>query len=128
LRSALGGRTERLLILVLTNPGDVTVKNITISAAVGRSPQGGEPLHAPDVEPLAPRETRPYRVSVEVAAPAFGSYAVFGSVYSDAAPVSFAVTTTTSPWLLYGLLALLLGDLLWVVSLRARRRRPDVAR
>ncbi len=123
LRSGLGGATSRVLVLTLTNTGTDPLGGITLTAAVGRNAQGGEPLPIPNIEPLAPGETRPYSIPVEISAPAFGSYVVSGTVYGPGEPVSFHVTTKTTPWLLAILIVVLLVDVVAIAVLRIRRRR-----
>jgi hypothetical protein len=122
LKSSLGGPTQRVLVLTLTNRGSTPVSGITVTAAVARSAQGGEPLQPPDVEPLAPGETRPYTLRVTLSAPAYGSYVVFGSVYGPGPPVGFAVRTRTTPWTLIVLGIVLVADVVAITVLRFRRR------
>lgn len=122
LRSGMGGRTRRLLVLTLTNRTDVTIREITVTAALGRSTQGGETLQAPDIEPLLPRQTRDYTMELSLGPPAFGAYKAFGTVYSSGQPVTFVVVTRTTPGLLYLLVLVLVLDLAVLAALRLRRR------
>lgn len=123
LQSSLGGPTRRTLVLTLANRGPTPLSGVTVTAAVARDAQGGEPLQPPNVDTLAPGQSRRLRIPLRLAPPSYGSYVVFGSVYGGGAAVSFAARTTTMPWALILLLAVLLGDLLLLVVARARRRR-----
>ena len=118
LRSALGGRTRRTLVLTLTNTGTAPISSLTGTAALGRGTQGGEPLQLPTIDPLAPGETRPYTVQVNVAAPAAGTYVVYGTIYGPGAAVTFNTATTTRPVLLFLLLGVLVTDLIAIAVLR----------
>lgn len=122
LQSALGGRTKRTLLLTLTNHGDAALDGISGIAAVARSTQGGEPLQLPSLGPIAPGQTREYRVPVSISAPSFGSYVVYGSVYGAGTPVVFAAYTRTTPWALFVVIVVLVVDLGVIFTLRRRRR------
>jgi len=127
IRSAFGGRTERRLSLILTNTGGAALTGLTVSAAVSRGTQGGEPVSAPNIQTLQPGETRPYTIRVSLSTPAFGSYHVYGSVYGGSTPVSFDVTTTTTPWGLLVVAVLLVVDVGAIAAMRVRRRQQTSA-
>ena len=122
-RSSFGGPARRTLILELSNPTPAPLTDLSVSAAVGRDTQGGEPLQAPNVDVLAPGETRSYRIPVSLGAPSFGSYDVFGTIYGAGSPTTFATTTSTTPWGLFVLVVLLLVDVAAMAYLRLARRR-----
>jgi len=123
LQSSLGGRTRRTLLLAVKNTAQTSASGVTVTAAIARDPQGGEPLQPPNVGTLGPGEARRFEVRVELPVPAFGSYVVFGTVYGGGAPVNFSATTSTFPWALIVVVVLLVLDVGAVVALR-RRRRP----
>lgn len=120
-RSALGGPTRRILVLRVTNNSAVRLDGITMSAAVGRTEQGGDTLQASNIDALEPGESRSYSVPVSLDAPSYGAYKVFGTVYSPAGPATFSVTTRTTPGLLYVFTLALAVDLVALGALRARR-------
>jgi hypothetical protein len=105
--------------------GPTTLSGVTLSAAVARGTQGGDPLQPPNIEPLSPGQTRSYKVPVRLAPPSFGSYTVFGTVYGGGTPVTFAAETTTTPWALVLIALLLLADLVAVATIRLRRRGSE---
>jgi hypothetical protein len=123
LRSSFGGPTRRTLILELRSLTSAPLTDVSVSAAVGRDTQGGEPLQAPNVDVLAPGETRSYRIPVSLGAPSFGSYEVFGTIYGAGSPTTFATSTSTNPWGLFLLVVLLLVDVAAMAYLRLVRRR-----
>lgn len=125
LRSGLGGPTRRILVLRVTNNSPARLDGITVSAAVGRTAQGGDTLQAPNIDALEPGESRSYSVPVSLDAPSYGSYKVFGTVYSPAGPATFSVTTRTTPGLLYLLVVVLVADLVALGAMRARRRHQQ---
>jgi hypothetical protein len=122
-RSSFGGPARRTLLLELKNLTAAPLTGISVSAAVGRDTQGGEPLQAPNVDVLEPGETRSYRVPVSLSAPSFGSYDIFGTIYGAGSPTTFTTTTSTTPWGLFVLVVLLLVDVSAMAYLRLARRR-----
>jgi hypothetical protein len=121
-RSALGGETARTLVLTVTNVSASSIGDISVTAAVGRSSQSGEPLQPPVLEALGPGETKVLNLNATLSAPALGSYVVFGTVYAHGAAVSFSARTSNTPVLLYALIVLLVVDVLAIGIIRLRRR------
>jgi len=124
-RSALGGPTRRVLELTLSNAGTAPLSDVSVTAAVGRDSQSGDPLQPPNVDPLVPGQTRRLELPVRLSAPSFGRYVVFGTVYGGGAPVSFAASTRTMPWALVVIALLLVADVVAVATLRLRHRSRD---
>jgi hypothetical protein len=99
--------------------------DVSVTAAVGRDSQSGDPLQPPNVDPLPAGQTRRLDLPVRSSAPSFGRYVVFGTVYGGGAPVSFAASTRTMPWALVVIALLLVADVVAVATLRVRRRSRD---
>jgi hypothetical protein len=124
-RSALGGPTRRVLELTVTNTGSTPLTDVSITAAVGRDSQSGDPLQPPNLDPLPPGQTRRLDLPVRLSTPSFGRYVVFGTAYGGGVPVSFAASTRTMPWALVVIALLLVADVVAVATLRLRRRSRD---
>jgi hypothetical protein len=124
-RSALGGPTHMTLEVTLHNDGETPVSGLTMTAAVGRDGQSGEPLPPVAIETLGPGETRPYTVPVTLGPPAFGSYEVTGTVYSPTGVIPFSATTKTTPWLLILFGIVLAIDIVWLIARSRSRSRSQ---
>jgi len=127
LRSTFAGPTRRTLVLQLRNLGTAPLTGLSVSAAVGRDTQGGEPLQPPNVDLLQPGGTQTYRLLVSLGAPSYGSYEVFGTVYGAGPPVSFSTSTSTQPWGLLLIVVLFLVDVVAMAYVRLQRRRRERA-
>jgi hypothetical protein len=109
----------------MTNTGPTPLSDITVTAAVGRDSQSGDPLQPPNVDPLSAGQTRRLELPVRLSAPSFGRYVVFGTVYGTGASVSFTASTRTTPWALFLIVIILVVDVVAVTTVRARRRRQE---
>jgi hypothetical protein len=122
---AFGGPTQRVLLLTLRNRSGGPITGVRVVAAVGRDRANAEPIASVSVGKLAAGATATVRVPVELLAPAWGEYHVFGTVYGPARPVEFSAETTNEPWGLELLLPLLL--LVWARIARRRERSRTAA-
>lgn len=122
LRAALGGRTDMILVLEVRNAGRLPVNGLTMTAAVGRDGQGGEPLRVPELPELAPGETSTLEIPFSVSAPAWGSYVAAGTIYGSGRPTTFTASASVTPWLLVLCIVGLAGTTVLALGLRARRR------
>ena len=123
LRSAVGGRTPRRLQLTIFNTGSTPATRLDLSAAVGRDAQGGEPLRIPTIESLGGGQSTTVEIPFTLAAPAFGDYVVFGTVYGPGSPVGFTARTAKSPAVLLMVLAVLGLDAALVGVRRVQRHK-----
>jgi hypothetical protein len=125
---AFGGPAHKVLVLTMHNRSLGTISGLRVVGEVGHvHSQEGQPLGRP-VPDIAAGATRVVRVPFTITAPVFGTYAVHGSVYGLAAPLTFRLTTKSEPWALE--LALPLALLLIAQYLRHRdrvRRRREAA-
>ena len=127
LRSTFAGPTRRTLVLRLQDTGAAPLTGLSVTAAVGRTTQGGEPLQPPNVDVVQPGDSQTYRLNVSLGAPSYGSYDVFGTVYGAGPPVSFTASTSTQPWGLFIVVVLFLADVIAMGYVRLQRRRRERA-
>ncbi|WP_289009942.1 hypothetical protein [uncultured Thermomonospora sp.] len=123
-----GGTAHRTLRVTLRNEGTATLTDPPLSLTVGRGPEPTEPITAPALGTLAPGQERTYAIPFSVGAPAFGRYTVRGEITGLDEPISFTAHTSSYPWALPVLAALVLP----LTGLTARRgkhalRRPPAA-
>lgn len=106
----LGWPTRRTLVLRLRNDG-TSPAPVTLSVTAGRgtAPTGFVP--APRQPDLEPGEVRTVRVPVDVPLFALGRYTVAGEVTGAGGTTRFTASTGTYPWVLPGLLGLLVAAL-----------------
>jgi hypothetical protein len=124
---AFAGVARRTLLLTMENRGGETITGIRVNVVVGRSRNRGTPVASRRVAPLAAGEHRAIRIPVELDAPAWGDYVVYGTVSGASASRPFATTTTSDPWALELMLPLLLLAAAQFARRRARaRRRAEV--
>lgn len=121
-RTLLGGRMRHQVRITLRNTSSVALPKVSMELAVGRSPHDAQPVPVPAVEPLQPGETRVYDVVATLQAPTWGSYRWEAAVDGAGPRVAAQATSSSSPWLLYLLSALLLADVVAGAVLRVRRR------
>src|SRR5262249_10508771 len=95
-----GGNAHRAVVLTLTNVGATAMTGLRIVSDVGRAGQARTPIDPGTIASLAPGDRRTVMMPFEIAAPAFGTYDVTGSVYGLAAPVTFLSSTSNDPWAL----------------------------
>jgi hypothetical protein len=118
--AAFGGPAHKVLVLTMHNHSLGTISGLRVVGEFGHvHTDEGQPLAAV-VPPIAAGETRVVRVPFTIAAPAWGTYSVHGTVYGLAAPVTFGLTTENEPWALE--LALPLALLLAAQLIRHRDR------
>jgi hypothetical protein len=128
--SQLGAAGQRTLVLTLHNTGGAPLTNPGLSIAVGRGSSANTVVDTPDLGTLKPGEEQTYSIPVTLELPAFGKYTVEGEILGLDEVVTFSATTTTYPWGLGGLLALVIGLFVtWRIQRRKRRKRgaPEVA-
>jgi hypothetical protein len=123
MRAGLGGPAPLTLVLSIRNTGSSAVDDLTMTAAVGRDDQRGEPLRLPALEPLEAGQVQQYELPFTLSAPAFGRYTVFGTVYGPGDPVTFSTRVSNSTQLLFVALAALAAVVVVYAVLRLRRRR-----
>ena len=122
-RGLLGGRRDQQVSITLRNTSTATLSKVSLGLAVGRTAKGARPVAVPDVEPLAPGETRVYDVPATVGAPTWGRY-VWDVTVDGAGPrAGTLVRSSAVPWLLYILVCLLGVDLAVITSRTLRKRR-----
>lgn len=126
-RSALGGRTRYLVRVSVRNLTTETLSDVTLHGSASHrlgDEVVGLDLGAPG--PIEPGRSWEGVVEAELPAPAIGRYR-WEVTASGAGPTVRATEGATStPWLLVGLVVLLVGDgaaMLWRVVARRRRRR-----
>jgi hypothetical protein len=117
------GAAQRTLVVTLRNRGATALTGMRIVAFVGRDRSAGEPVASSAVSSLAPNATETVEFPVELSAPTWGRYVVFGKVYGLARPVSFASHTDTTPWGFQVLLPLALLVVARILRRRERGRR-----
>jgi hypothetical protein len=121
-RSVFGGAAERELTLTLQNVSKATLSGIRVVGGVGKHRNSAGPLPVVKVASLAPGASTRLRIPVELGAPAWGSYKVFGSVYGTSVPIDFSVQTRNDPWGLEVAAVLVLLLLAQVCRRRERER------
>jgi sortase A len=125
LASAFGGSSSRVLVLEITNHTDQPVAGLRVAAGVGRADSSSEPIASRPIGPVAPSAERIVRVPFDIAAPAWGHYAVSGKVYGLASPVPFSASASNDAWGWWLLVPCTLLAL--AQALRRRERRGVVA-
>jgi hypothetical protein len=117
------GAAQRTLVVTLRNRGATALTGMRIVAFVGRDRGSGEPVASSPVSSLAPNAEETVEFPVELSAPTWGRYVVFGKVYGLARPVSFESHTDTTPWGFQVLLPLALLVVARILRRRERARR-----
>lgn len=126
---AFAGPKAKALVVNLRNQSTAPFDDLRIVAAVGRDRGSGEPLAVRRIASLAPGASRTVRLAVDIAAPVWGDYHVFGDVYGRNVAVPFDTTTTNDPWALELLLPIALILIAQLLRRReAARKRRDAAR
>jgi hypothetical protein len=124
-RGLLGGRTDHQLTIVLQNLTTATLSKVTLRAAVGRATGDAQPVALPAVEPLEPGDTRRFDVPASIPAPRWGRHHWHVSADGAGPQVAAQSTSTSTPLLLYLLVALLAGDVTAIAVRKLRHRiRP----
>jgi hypothetical protein len=118
----LGGSPERQLVLKLVNSGNVRVDDavITMTMGSGSNPTGF--LAPVAIEPLEVGETTTVEVDIEFDALTFGDRTVIGEVAGTSEPTGFRLTTTSYPWLLILIVAIIFQIALLSIRNAIRRR------
>jgi hypothetical protein len=119
----LGGPARRTLVLTIANHGTSTLNGLRFVASAGHGRDSASPVAARSLAPIAAGATHVVRLPLDLSAPAFGNYVVFGSVYGLDAPVPFSAKASNEPWGLELLLPLLLLVLAQLARSRERRER-----
>jgi hypothetical protein len=114
--------------VTLRNNGITTVSGLRLVAYLGRDRSSGEPVESRPVAALGPGSSVALEFPVDIAAPAFGDYEVFGRLYGLDRPVPFAATTNVSPWAWEVIIPLVLLVLARVLRRRDRARAEQRAR
>lgn len=122
----LGGPARRTFEFEVVNTGSVAVDEATVVLTAGPADDPTGFLKPVKIERLEVGERRKITVPVEFQALAFGDQAVRATVNGTSVPVSFRATTSTHPWLLVIVPALIIGQLL-LLGIRniVRRRLQD---
>jgi hypothetical protein len=122
----LGGPARRTLVLRIANRSTATLTGLRFVASAGHGRGSASPVASRRLAPIAAGAERVVRIPLDLAAPAFGDYVVFGSVYGLDAPVAFSAKASNEPWGLELLLPLLLLVFAQIArrNERARARMP----
>ena len=122
--SLFGLGTDRELNVTVTNQSRVTLEPV-VSARWGRGGSEDNVISAPPPKPLGPAQTTTIVAPFRLGPFSHGTYSVTGTVHGSNPPVNFATTTSTTPWGLLAILALLVVLLLLKLgnSLRKARNR-----
>jgi len=119
----LGGPARRTLLLTIANHGTSALNGLRFVASAGRGRDSAAPVASRRLAPIAAGAAHVIRIPLDLAAPAFGNYVVFGSVYGLDAPVPFSAKASNEPWGLELLLPVLLLVLAQLARRRERRER-----
>jgi hypothetical protein len=120
-----GGPVTRTLSITLRNMGTTPLSGMRVVAFVGRDRSSGEPVASAPVSALAPQTAETLEFPVEISAPTWGTYVVYGTVYGLDVPVSFTARTETTPWAWQVMLPLALLVVARILRRRDRARaRP----
>lgn len=123
IRGLLGGRTDHRLTIVMQNlTTTATLSKVTLRATVGRASDDAQPVAVPAVMPLQPGETRRYELTAAIAAPGWGRHRWYVTADGAGPRLAAQSTSSTTPLLLYLLVALLAGDVTAIAIRRLRRR------
>ncbi|SEG76209.1 hypothetical protein SAMN04489712_111136 [Thermomonospora echinospora] len=117
--SWFGGTAHRTLRVTLLNEGDAPLTDPPLSLTAGRGSEPADLVTAPALGTLAPGEERTYEIPVSLPAPAFGRYTIRGEITGVDEPIAFTATTSSYPWALPVLAALLIP-----LPALTRRRPP----
>jgi hypothetical protein len=116
-------RTE--LVVRVRNVGAEPVRDLVVTAAVGRTRREAAPLGRRTVPEIAPGASTTVTVPVRIDGPTWGRYEVSGAVYGLDAPVYFTVPTRVDPWLVEAMLPIVLLAVAWAARRRERRTGAD---
>ena len=119
----LGGPARRTFEFEVVNTGSVAVDEATVVLTAGPADDPTGFLKPVKIERLEVGERRKITVPVEFQALAFGDQAVRATVNGTSVPVSFRSTTSTHPWLLIIVPALIIAQVLLLGIRNIVRRR-----
>jgi hypothetical protein len=119
----LGGRATRRLEFEIVNSGTVPVTGASIDFVAGPKDNPTRFVPPLKLERFAVGERRKLVVPIRFDALAFGDQRVRGNVRGTSVPVTFAVTTSTYPWLLIFIPILVVGQLVLIAIRNLIRRR-----
>ncbi|MFM2077707.1 MAG: hypothetical protein RJA49_1597, partial [Actinomycetota bacterium] len=129
-RTWLGGKPQRTFVFELVNTGSVAVENATVTMTAGPADDPTGFVTPVRVDRMDVGERRSFSVPIEFPNLSYGDQAVRATVNGTAVPVTFSATTTTHPWILIIVPALLLLQFLLLAIRNLVRRwlhRNDVA-
>jgi hypothetical protein len=119
----LGGHPRRTLEFTVINTGDVALTDATVSLSIGSSDDPTGFVAPVELGRLDVMQKRTYRIPVSFDALAFGRQFVKGSFTGTTEPTTFSAATSSYPWLLIAIPAVLLVQTTLVVSRNLARRR-----
>jgi hypothetical protein len=121
------GPVHRRLVVTVENRSEAPTAPLKVVAGVGRDIDDGEALPTRVIGVLDPGTTRTVSIPVDVGAPTWGDYVVFGRVFGLDAPLTFHEEFDTDLWGLELVLPMLLLVVAQVVRHRRRRARRATA-
>jgi hypothetical protein len=119
----LGGPARRTFEFEVVNTGTVAVVDAAVALTAGPIDNPNGFLRPVKIDRVEVGERRSFEVPVDFPALAFGDQAVRATVNGTSVPVAFKATTTTHPWLLIIIPALIIGQLLLIGTRNVLRRR-----
>jgi hypothetical protein len=96
----LGAAADRTLVVTLENTGDVNIEDPALEVAWGRGSEPNGFVVVPDIEAMAPGETRTVTMELPRGAFAFGEYSATAEMQGLDERTSSRASVTTYPWLL----------------------------
>jgi hypothetical protein len=123
----LGGRATRTLEFDLVNSGSVAVTGASVVFTAGSAGHLVGAVPTLKLGPFAVGERRSFLVPIRFGALGFGAQVVRGELRGTAVGVTFTATTTTHPWLLIAIGAVVLIVLIVRIARRMSHRRRERA-
>lgn len=128
-----GAPPSRTLRYTITNVGVTPVDEVVVRLRGPSEGGGGEELDAPRVGSLDPGEAKSFELTVDLPAFATGEHQIEGTVEGGEEVRSFTATTSTFPWMLALVPALVVLEVLLLVGrnllrdrLQAREAEPEL--
>jgi hypothetical protein len=119
----LGGPARRTFEFEVVNTGSVAVTDATVSMTAGPADNPTGFVKPLKIDRVEVGERRAFTVPVEFDALSFGEQAVRATMNGTSVPIAFKATTTTYPWLLIIVPALIIGQLILLGIRNVLRRR-----
>jgi hypothetical protein len=123
-----GGPKAVTLILRVTNLTSIAYGSPTLTVNVGRGPNPSGFVLGKQLDPLGARGTRVLRIPVTIPAFTFGRYTLRAQVMTPTGPVAIVVGTSSYPWGLFAVGAIMLSAAALILWRRVRRRKGQQPR